>query len=101
MSAKHVKFSVDARDRMLRGIDTLAHAVGVTLGPKGRNVVLDKPYGAPRISKDGVYEPAEVATYVSCIRILRRIVDASHDKVRRDRCGKTARAEQFYTASKP
>jgi chaperonin GroEL len=60
MSAKHVKFSVDARDRMLRGIDTLAHAVGVTLGPKGRNVVLDKPYGAPRISKDGVTVASEI-----------------------------------------
>src|ERR1700692_4205705 len=54
MAAKDVKFSVDARDRMLRGIDTLAHAVRVTLGPKGRNVVLDKSYGAPRINKDGV-----------------------------------------------
>src|SRR6201984_440749 len=54
MAAKEVKFSVDARDRMLRGIDTLAHAVRVTLGPKGRNVVLDKSYGAPRITKDGV-----------------------------------------------
>ena len=54
MSAKEVKFSVDARDSMLRGIDTLAHAVRVTLGPKGRNVVLDKSYGAPRITKDGV-----------------------------------------------
>src|ERR1700680_1843036 len=54
MAAKDVKFSVDARDRMLRGIDTLAHAVRVTLGPKGRNVVLDKSYGAPRITKDGV-----------------------------------------------
>jgi chaperonin GroEL len=54
MSAKEVKFSVDARDRMLHGIDTLAHAVRVTLGPKGRNVILDKSYGAPRITKDGV-----------------------------------------------
>ena len=54
MSAKEVKFSVDARDSMLRGIDTLAHAVRVTLGPKGRNVLLDKSYGAPRITKDGV-----------------------------------------------
>jgi chaperonin GroEL len=60
MSAKHVKFSIDARDRMLRGIDTLAHAVGVTLGPKGRNVVLDKSYGAPRISKDGVTVASEI-----------------------------------------
>src|SRR2546430_7239110 len=54
MSAKEVKFSVDARDRMLHGIDTLTHAVKVTLGPKGRNVVLDKSFGAPRITKDGV-----------------------------------------------
>jgi len=60
MSAKHVKFSIDARDRMLRGIDTLAHAVRVTLGPKGRNVVLDKSYGAPRISKDGVTVANEI-----------------------------------------
>src|SRR5207248_7335018 len=54
MSAKEVKFGVDARDRMLRGIDTLANAVRVTLGPKGRNVVLEKSFGAPRITKDGV-----------------------------------------------
>ena len=51
MSAKEVRFSVDARDRMLRGIDILANAVRVTLGPKGRNVVLDKSYGAPRMTK--------------------------------------------------
>ena len=54
MAAKEVKFSTDARDRMLQGIDTLADAVKVTLGPKGRNVVLDKSFGAPRITKDGV-----------------------------------------------
>jgi chaperonin GroEL len=60
MSAKEVRFSVDARDRMLRGIDTLAHAVRVTLGPKGRNVVLDKSYGAPRITKDGVTVAKEI-----------------------------------------
>jgi chaperonin GroEL len=60
MSAKEVKFSVDARDRMLRGIETLAHAVRVTLGPKGRNVVLDKAYGAPRITKDGVTVAKEI-----------------------------------------
>jgi chaperonin GroEL len=60
MSAKEVKFSVDARDSMLRGIDTLAHAVRVTLGPKGRNVVLDKSYGAPRITKDGVTVAKEI-----------------------------------------
>jgi chaperonin GroEL len=60
MSAKEVRFSVDARDRMLRGIDTLAHAVRVTLGPKGRNGVLDKSYGAPRITKDGVTVAKEI-----------------------------------------
>ncbi len=60
MSAKDVKFSVDARDRMLRGIEVLANAVRVTLGPKGRNVVLDKSYGAPRITKDGVTVAKEI-----------------------------------------
>ncbi|HYI72442.1 MAG TPA: chaperonin GroEL, partial [Skermanella sp.] len=54
MAAKEVKFSVDARTRMLRGVDILADAVKVTLGPKGRNVVLEKSFGAPRITKDGV-----------------------------------------------
>src|SRR3974390_1523567 len=60
MAAKEVKFSVDARDRMLRGIDILANAVKVTLGPKGRNVVLDKSFGAPRITKDGVTVAKEI-----------------------------------------
>ena len=60
MSAKEVKFSVDARDRMLHGIDILNNAVKVTLGPKGRNVVLDKSYGAPRITKDGVTVAKEI-----------------------------------------
>jgi chaperonin GroEL len=54
MAAKDVKFGSDARDRMLRGVDILADAVKVTLGPKGRNVVLDKSFGAPRTTKDGV-----------------------------------------------
>src|SRR6201746_165829 len=60
MAAKDVKFSGDARDRMLRGVDILANAVKVTLGPKGRNVVLDKSYGAPRITKDGVTVAKEI-----------------------------------------
>src|SRR5881398_2889620 len=60
MSAKEVKFSVDARDRMLHGIDTLTHAVRVTLGPKGRNVLLDKSFGAPRMTKDGVTVAKEI-----------------------------------------
>ncbi|SDR61523.1 chaperonin GroEL [Rhizobiales bacterium GAS191] len=60
MAAKEVRFSGDARDRMLRGIDILANAVRVTLGPKGRNVVLDKSFGAPRITKDGVTVAKEI-----------------------------------------
>src|SRR3974390_2803581 len=60
MAAKEVRFSSDARDRMLRGVDILASAVRVTLGPKGRNVVLDKSYGAPHITKDGVTVAKEI-----------------------------------------
>jgi len=60
MAAKEVKFSVDARDKMLRGVDILANAVKVTLGPKGRNVVIEKSYGAPRITKDGVTVAKEI-----------------------------------------
>src|SRR5450755_3503871 len=60
MAAKDVRFSVDARDRMLRGVDILANAVKVTLGPKGRNVVIDKSYGAPSITKDGVTVAKEI-----------------------------------------
>ena len=60
MAAKDVRFSSDARDRMLRGIDILANAVRVTLGPKGRNVILDKSFGAPRITKDGVTVAKEI-----------------------------------------
>jgi chaperonin GroEL len=60
MAAKDVKFSTDARDRMLRGVDTLANAVKVTLGPKGRNVVIEKSFGAPRITKDGVTVAKEI-----------------------------------------
>src|SRR5258705_4243288 len=60
MAAKELRFNGDARDRMLRGVDILANAVRVTLGPKGRNVVLDKSFGAPRISKDGVTVAKEI-----------------------------------------
>src|SRR5438046_9874510 len=60
MAAKEVRFHTDARDRMLRGVDILANAVKVTLGPKGRNVVLDKSFGAPRITKDGVTVAKEI-----------------------------------------
>src|ERR1700681_4693796 len=60
MAAKDVRFSTDARDRMLRGVDILNNAVKVTLGPKGRNVLLDKSFGAPRITKDGVAVAKEI-----------------------------------------
>ena len=60
MAAKDVRFSTDARDRMLKGVNTLADAVKVTLGPKGRNVVIDKSFGAPRITKDGVTVAKEI-----------------------------------------
>src|SRR5574337_476900 len=60
MAAKDVRFSGDARDRMLRGVDILANAVKVTLGPKGRNVVIERSFGAPRITKDGVTVAKEI-----------------------------------------
>jgi chaperonin GroEL len=60
MAAKEIRFHTDARDKMIRGVDILANAVRVTLGPKGRNVVLDKSFGAPRISKDGVTVAKEI-----------------------------------------
>src|SRR5207248_2093029 len=60
MAAKDVRFAGDARDRMLRGVDILANAVKVTLGPKGRNVVIEKSFGAPRITKDGVTVAKEI-----------------------------------------
>ena len=60
MAAKDIKYAADARSKMLKGIELLDHAVRVTLGPKGRNVVLDKSFGAPRITKDGVTVAKEV-----------------------------------------
>ncbi len=60
MSAKEVKFSGEAREKLIRGVDILANAVRVTLGPKGRNVVLEKSFGAPRVTKDGVTVAKEI-----------------------------------------
>jgi chaperonin GroEL len=60
MSAKDVRFGDDARNRMIRGVNILANAVKVTLGPKGRNVVLDKAFGAPTVTKDGVSVAKEI-----------------------------------------
>lgn len=61
MAAKDIKFGTDARSKMLKGVETLAKTVKVTLGPKGRNVMLDKSYGAPKLTKDGVSVAKEVA----------------------------------------
>ncbi|MDZ4361759.1 TCP-1/cpn60 chaperonin family protein, partial [Brevundimonas sp.] len=60
MAAKQVQFSTDAREKMLRGVNVLANAVKVTLGPKGRNVVIQKSFGAPRSTKDGVSVAKEI-----------------------------------------
>jgi chaperonin GroEL len=60
MAAKDIHFGPDARDRMLRGVNTLANAVKVTLGPKGRNVIIEKSFGAPRSTKDGVSVAKEI-----------------------------------------
>ncbi|NDG04692.1 MAG: molecular chaperone GroEL, partial [Alphaproteobacteria bacterium] len=60
MAAKDVRFSSDARERMLRGVQVIANAVSVTLGPKGRNVLIERSFGAPRITKDGVTVAKEV-----------------------------------------
>src|SRR5213596_3581955 len=83
MAAKDVKFSTDARDRMLRGVDILANAVRVTLGPKGRNVVIDKSYGAPRITKDGVTVAKEIELKDKFenmgAQMLRAVASRTHD----------------------
>ena len=69
MSAKDVKFGASARERMLKGVDTLANAVKVTLGPKGRNVVIEKSFGAPRTTKDGV-SVAKESSWTTSSRIM-------------------------------
>jgi len=84
MAAKEVKFASDARDRMLRGVDTLANAVKVTLGPKGRNVVIEKSYGAPRITKDGVTVAKEIELADKFenmgAQMLREVANKQNDK---------------------
>src|SRR4030088_3496374 len=83
MAAKDVKFSGDARDRMLRGVDILANAVKVTLGPKGRNVVIEKSFGAPRITKDGVTVAKEIELEDKFenmgAQMLREVASKTHD----------------------
>jgi chaperonin GroEL len=79
MAAKDVKFGVDARDRMLHGVDILANAVRVTLGPKGRNVVLDKSFGAPRMTKDGVTVAKEIELEDKFENMVREVASKSSD----------------------
>src|ERR1039457_7189032 len=80
MAAKEVRFSVDARDKMLRGVDILANAVKVTLGPKGRNVVLDKSFGAPRITKDGVTVAKEIELENMGAQMVRTVASRTSDQ---------------------
>src|ERR1700754_4214898 len=83
MAAKDVKFSGDARDRMLRGVDILANAIKVTLGPKGRNVLIEKSFGAPRITKDGVTVAKEIELEDNCenmgAQMLREVASKTND----------------------
>src|SRR6187455_62510 len=83
MAAKDVRFSRDARERILRGVDILANAVRVTLGPKGRNVVIDKSWGAPRITKDGVTVAKEIELKDKFenmgAQMLRAVASRTHD----------------------
>ncbi|MBN9435063.1 MAG: chaperonin GroEL, partial [Bosea sp.] len=84
MAAKDVKFSADAREKMLRGVDILANAVKVTLGPKGRNVVIEKSFGAPRITKDGVSVAKEIELEDKFenlgAQLLREVASKTNDK---------------------
>ena len=80
MAAKDVRFSTDARDKIIRGVDILANAVRVTLGPKGRNVVLDKSYGAPRITKAASPSPRRSNSRTSSKIWARRWCAKSHRK---------------------
>ncbi|MEE9346797.1 MAG: TCP-1/cpn60 chaperonin family protein, partial [Robiginitomaculum sp.] len=84
MAAKDVKFGTDARDRMLRGVDILANAVKVTLGPKGRNVVIERSFGAPRITKDGVSVAKEIELEDKFenlgAQMLREVASKTNDK---------------------
>jgi chaperonin GroEL len=83
MAAKDIRFSTDARDRILRGIEILNNAVKITLGPKGRNVVIEKSYGAPRISKDGVTVAKEIELSDKFenlgAQLLREVASKQHD----------------------
>src|SRR5271154_5270651 len=102
MAAKDVKFGADARERMLRGIDILADAVQVTLGPKGRNVVLDKSFGAPRTTKDGVTVAKEIELADKFenmgAQMVREVASRTSDKAGDGTTTATVLAQALYTS---
>src|SRR3984957_14209580 len=102
MSAKDVKFGADAREQMLRGVDILAEAVKVTLGPKGRNVVIEKSYGAPRSTKDGVTVAKEIELYDKFenmgAQMVREVASRTSDKAGDGTTTATVLAQAIYTA---
>src|SRR5438552_13894226 len=101
MAAKDVKFSQDARERMMRGVDILANAVRVTLGPKGRNVVLEKSYGAPRVTKDGVTVAKEIELLDKFenmgAQMVREVASKTSDKAGDGTTTATVLAQAIYT----
>src|ERR1700688_181881 len=101
MSAKDVKFGTDARERMLRGVDILTEAVKVTLGPKGRNVVIDKSYGAPRSTKDGVTVAKEIELHDKFenmgAQMVREVASKTSDKAGDGTTTATVLAQAIYT----
>src|SRR6201995_1185181 len=101
MAAKDVKFSTDARDRMLRGVEILNNAVKVTLGPKGRNVIIDKAYGAPRITKDGVTVAKEIELADKFenmgAQMVREVASKTNDKAGDGTTTATVLAQAIYS----
>src|ERR1700759_1128347 len=101
MPAKDVRFSTDARDRMLRGVEILNNAVKVTLGPKGRNVIIDKAYGAPRITKDGVTVAKEIELADKFenmgAQMVREVASKTNDKAGDGTTTATVLAQAIYS----
>src|SRR6201989_3389316 len=101
MAAKDVRFSGDARSRMLRGVDILADAVKVTLGPKGRNVVIEKSWGAPKVTKDGVTVAKEIELHDKFenmgAQMVREVASKTNDKAGDGTTTATVLAQAIYT----
>src|SRR5712672_239570 len=101
MAAKTVKFGQDARDRILRGVNVLADAVTVTLGPKGRNVVIEKSYGAPVVTKDGVTVAKEIELFDKFenmgAQMVREVASKTSDKAGDGTTTATVLAQAIYT----